>query len=252
MADSPVLKSGSVALVVGAGSGIGEAIAVSLAGRGCRVICAGRRLERLRRLAGRLGSGAHPLRLDVTDPESTATVIERLPEELRQIDILVNSAGHDIGGRRRFDLGQAQEWADIVDTNVNGVLRVCHAVIPRMLARGVGHVVNIGSVLGQQANAGGTAYVASKFAVRGFTDALRLDYRETELRITEIQPGMTRTELAQMRLRGDRDGGERYYDQAAQCLSADDVARTVVFALEQPPHVTIARLLVLPTREHAP
>ncbi len=251
MADSPVLKPGAVALVVGASSGIGEAVAVSLAGRGCRVICAGRRVERLSRLAGRLGSGAHPLRLDVTDPESTATVIERLPEDLRQIDILVNSAGHDIGGRRRFDLGQAQEWADIVDTNVNGLLRVCHAVIARMLARGVGHVVNIGSNAGLQGYAGGTAYAASKFAVRGFSDALRLDYRATDLRITEIQPGMTRTEFARMRLHGDQDGGERYYDQAAQCLAADDVARAVVFALEQPAHVTIARLLVLPTHEQS-
>ncbi len=251
MADSPVLKSGAVALVVGAGSGIGEAVAVSLAGRGCRVICAGRRVERLSRLAGRLGSGAHPFRLDVTDPESTASVIERLPEDARQIDILVNSAGHDIGGRRRFDLGQAQDWADIVDTNVTGLLRVCHAVIPRMLARGVGHVVNIGSNAGLHPYAGGTAYVASKFAVRGFSDALRLDYQDTELRITEIQPGMTRTEFAQMRLHGDQDGGERYYDQAAQCLAADDVARAVVFALEQPAHVTIARLLIMPTREHA-
>jgi NADP-dependent 3-hydroxy acid dehydrogenase YdfG len=249
MADSPVLKPGVVALVVGAGSGIGEAIAVSLAGRGCRVICAGRRVERLDGLAGRLGAGAYPLRLDVTDPESTASVVERLPEDLRQIDILVNSAGHDIGGRRRFDLGQAQEWADIVDTNVNGVIRVCHAVIPQMLARGVGHVVNIGSNSGLQGYAGGTAYVASKFAARGFSDALRLDYQDTDLRITEIQPGMTRTEFARMRFHGDKDRGDRYYDDAAQCLAADDVARAVVYALEQPAHVTIARLLLLPTRE---
>ncbi len=251
MMDSPVLKQGEVAMVVGAGSGIGEAVAVSLAGRGCRVICAGRRLARLDRLAGRLGAGACRLRLDVSDPYSAASVVERLPEALRQIDILVNSAGHDIGGRRRFDLGQAREWADIVDTNVNGVLRVCHAVIPQMLARGVGHVVNIGSNAGLQAYAGGTAYVASKFAVRGFSDALRLDYGDTDLRITEIQPGITRTEFAQIRQHGDQDGGKRYYDQAAQCLAADDVARAVVYALEQPPHVTIARLLVLPTHERA-
>ncbi len=249
MMDSPVLKPGAVALVVGAGSGIGEAVAVSLAGRGCRVICAGRRLARLDRLAGRLGAGACPLRLDVSDPESAASVVERLPEALRQIDILVNSAGHDIGGRRRFDLGQAQQWADIVDTNVNGVLRVCHAVIPQMLARGVGHVVNIGSNAGLQGYAGGTAYVASKFAVRGFSDALRLDYADTGLRITEIQPGITRTEFAGTRLNGDQDGGARHYDRAAQCLAADDVARAVIYALEQPAHVTIARLLVLPTRE---
>lgn len=247
MADRAVLRPGAVALVVGAGSGIGEAVAVALADRGCRLICAGRRVERLAEVVARLGAGAHALRLDVTEPESAKTVLERLPEDLRPIDILVNNAGHDIGGRRRFDLGQAQEWADILVTNVNGVLRVCHAVIPQMLARGVGHVVNIGSNAGVQAYAGGTAYVASKFAIRGFSEALRLDYGDTDLRVTEIQPGMTRTEFAQTRFHGDKDRGERYYDDAPGCLAAADVARAVMFALEQPAHVTVARLLVLPT-----
>jgi len=250
MADRAVLRPGAVALVVGASGGIGDAIAVALAERGCRVICAGRRAARLAELAARLGPGAHALRLDVTDPESAKTVLERLPEDLRRIDILVNNAGHDVGGRRRFDLGQAQEWADIIVTNVNGVLRVCHAVIPQMLAHGIGHVVNIGSNAGLHGYAGGTAYVASKFAVHGFSEALRLDYGATDLRITEIQPGLTRTEFARTRFHGDKDRGDRYYDEAPGCLAADDVARAVVFALEQPAHVTVAQLLLMPT--HGP
>ena len=111
MADQGILQAGAIALVTGAGSGIGAAVADQLAARGVRVICAGRRLERLNALVERLGPGACALQLDVADPRSTATLLERLPAELRAIDILVNSAGHDVGGRRRFDLGDLEEWA---------------------------------------------------------------------------------------------------------------------------------------------
>jgi NADP-dependent 3-hydroxy acid dehydrogenase YdfG len=249
MSDSPVLRTGAVGLVVGASSGVGAAVAEALAARGCRLICAGRRLERLRLLAERLGSGASALALDVTDPEATRTILDRLPVDLRQIDILVNCAGHDVGGRRRFDLGTPEEWAAIIETNLTGVIRVCHAIIPQMLGRGTGHVVNIGSVAGLQAYAGGAPYCASKFAITGLTDALRLDYKDTDLRVTDIQPGLTRTEFAQARFYGDAEKGSQYYDRAPGCLLPEDVARAVMFALEQPSRATVARLLLLPTRE---
>jgi NADP-dependent 3-hydroxy acid dehydrogenase YdfG len=249
MTESPVLRPGAVALVVGASSGIGEAIAEALGARGCRVICAGRRMERLQALVERLGDGAHALALDVAAPESARTVLDRLPQDLREIDILVNNAGHDPGGRRRLDLGEVDEWASIIETNVNGMIRVSHAVIPQMLDRGVGHVVSIGSSAGVQAYPGGAPYCASKFAVRGLSDAMRLDYRDTDLRVTDIQPGLTRTEFARVRLYGDEQGGSAYYGNAPSCLLPEDVARAVVFALEQPPHVMVARLLVVPTNE---
>ena len=131
-----------------------------------------------------LGAGAYALELDITDPASAAGLIERLPEDLRAIDILVACAGHDIGGRQRFDLGRVEDWAGIVETNVTGVIRVCHAVVPGMLARGRGHVVTLGSTAGLKIYPGGTIYNAAKFAVRAFTEALRADYRDTDLRIT--------------------------------------------------------------------
>jgi NADP-dependent 3-hydroxy acid dehydrogenase YdfG len=249
MSATAALRPGAVALVIGASSGIGEAVAEALAARGCRVICAGRRGDRLRALVRRLAGGAQALALDVTDAAATRGLLGRLPPELREIDILVNSAAHDIGGRRRFDEGRIEEWADIITTNVTGGLRACHAVIPQMLARGRGHLVNIGSNAGVEPYAGGTAYVASKFAVRGFTDALRADYADTDLRITEIQPGLTRTEFAQTRFYGDPESGARYYRQAPGTLLAADVARAVVFALEQPPHASITRIHMMPTRE---
>ncbi len=249
VAARPVLRPGAPALVTGASAGIGEAVAEALVERGCRVVCAARRLDRLEALARRLGSRCHPLALDVTDAAATAGLIERLPPELREIDILVNNAGHDIGGRRRFDQGDADDWARIIETNVSGMIRVAHAVIPGMVARGRGHVVNLGSIAGLNANPGGTAYNASKFAVHGFSGALRADFAGSGVRVTEILPGTARTEFASTRLHGDAAGGDAFYDGFDTVLTAADVARCVVFALEQPAHVVVSQLVVVPTSQ---
>ncbi|MEE8202807.1 MAG: SDR family oxidoreductase [Alphaproteobacteria bacterium] len=249
MADSPVLRPGALALVTGASAGIGETIAGALVERDCRVICAARRRDRLEALAGRLGPSCHPLVLDVTDADATAGLIERLPPELREIDILVNNAGHDAGGRRRFDEGAADEWAKIIETNVIGVIRVAHAVIPGMVARGRGHIVNLGSIAGLNVYPGGAAYNASKFAVRGFTGALRADFALSGVRVTEILPGTARTEFASARLHGDTAGADAFYDGFETLLAAEDVARCVVFALEQPAHVVVSQLVVVPTSQ---
>jgi NADP-dependent 3-hydroxy acid dehydrogenase YdfG len=249
MAEPGILRPGAVALITGASAGIGAATAEALAARGARVICASRTRARLDELVARLGGGAHALELDVTDPASTGSLIERLPEDLRAIDILVASAGHDVGGRMRFDLGAVEDWAAIVETNVTGMVRTCHAVLPGMAARGRGHVVTLGSNAGLRTYPGGTIYNASKFAVHGFTDALRADYRDGDIRITEILPGLTRTEFAARRLRGDEARGAAYYEGYPGALEAEDIARAIVYALEQPAHVTIAQMLVMPTRE---
>ncbi|MFQ5958606.1 MAG: SDR family oxidoreductase [Alphaproteobacteria bacterium] len=287
MAESPVLRPGALALVTGASAGIGAAIAEALVERDCRVVCAARRRDRLEALARRLGSNCHPLELDVTDADASAGLIERLPAELREIDILVNNAGHDIGGRRRFDLGQAENWASIIETNViglirvsqavipgmvargrrrfdeggadawariietnvTGMIRVAHAVIPGMVARGRGHVVNLGSIAGLNVYPGGAAYNASKFAVHGFTGALRADYALSGVRVTEILPGTARTEFASTRLHGDEAKAKAFYDSFDTVLTAADVARCVVFALEQPAHVVVSQLVVVPTSQ---
>lgn len=246
MAEESQPRQGSVALVTGAGGGIGAAVAEALAAIGCRVLCAGRRIDRLKVVASRLGAAAHPIELDVADERSVDGLFDRLPAALRDIDILVNNAGHDVGGRRRFDQGEMAEWHSIIETNVVGLVRVTHKVIAGMVARDRGHIVNLGSVAGVRGYAGGTLYAGSKFAVHGFSESLRRDYRNTGIRVTEILPGMVRTEFAANRWHGDETQAKKYYDEFGACLAPADVARSVVFALQQPAHVVIAQLMVVP------
>ncbi len=242
--DEPIMRPGAVALVTGASSGIGEAVARQLAERGCRVICAARRRESLERSVAALTTPGHVLELDVNDAASVASVAERLPPELREIEILINSAGHDIGGRVRFDEGEVEDWLQIVETNLNGVIRLCHALIPLMLSRGRGHVVNIGSRAGIHAMKTEAVYVASKFGMHGLTDALRLDYRDSGIRFSEVLPGSVRTQFAERRWGGDRAKAEAFYGALSGVLSSDDVARAVIFALEQPAHVNIGQIIM--------
>ena len=250
MASEAGFPAGSTALVTGAGSGIGEAIATVLASNDCRVICAGRRMDKLSDLSSRLGSSAHPLALDVTDASSVESLSSRLPEDWRSIDILVNNAGHDTGGRRRFDEGSAAEWASIIETNVIGLIRTTHAVIPGMIARDHGHIVNIGSIAGLSPYATGSIYSGSKHAVHGFSESLRLDFAGTGIRVTEILPGLVRTDFAFTRWH-DRTRADSFYDDFGDCLSPQDVARSVLFALEQPPHVVISQLVVVPSAQRS-
>lgn len=245
--DGGILRDGTIALITGAGSGIGEATAKRLADAGARVICAGRDRGKLDAVVAQLGGRGLALVLDVTDPAATRNLVADLPPKWREIDILINNAGHDVGGRQRFDQGDADEYAAVIETNVTGMIRVTHAVIQGMIARDRGHVVNLGSLAGLRVARHGGIYNTSKFAVRAFTEALRIDFAETELRITEILPGLTRTGFAAARLRGDQEGGRAYYDGFPQTMVPDDIARSIMFALEQPPHVDIAQLLVIPT-----
>jgi NADP-dependent 3-hydroxy acid dehydrogenase YdfG len=243
------LQPGAIALVTGASSGIGAATAGLLAARGARVICVGRNRARLAEIVERLGDRGHALELDITDAAATADLLQRLPEALRPIDILINNAGHDLGGRRRFDQGDVEEWASIIDANVTGMIRVTHAVVPGMLARGRGQIVNLGSTAGLQVYRHGSIYNASKFGVHALTEGLRKDYADTDLRVTEILPGLTRTGFAAARLHGDEAKGAAYYDQFPAAIAPEDVARTILFALDQPPHVTITQLVVMPTKQ---
>ena len=242
------LPAGRTALVTGASSGIGESIATTLVGSGYRVICAGRSGDKLAALSASLGSVAQPLELDVSDASSVGSLLTRLPEDWRGIDILVNSAGHDEGGRRRFDEGSAAQWSSIIETNVTGLIRTTHAVIPGMIARDYGHIVNIGSIAGISPYATGSIYSASKHAVHGFSESLRLDFAATGIRVTEILPGMVRTNFALNRW-GDAARADGFYDDFGVCLTPQDIARTVEFALEQPRHVVIAQLVVVPSAQ---
>jgi 3-hydroxy acid dehydrogenase/malonic semialdehyde reductase len=239
------VETAGLALVSGASSGIGEAICRQLVAGGYRVVALARNEAKLARLADELGEDCHVLALDINDAEAVAGVCDLLPAGFREIDVLVNNAGHDTGGRRLFEEGSAEQWCDIIETNVQGTIRLTHALVDGMLARGRGHIVNMGSIAGLKPYATGSAYVASKYAVHGLSDTLRLDFAGRGLRVTEIMPGLVRTGFAEQRL-GDTDKAREFYDSFEQCLDADDVARTVLFALQQPPHVEIAQLVVLP------
>ena len=237
--------SATVALVTGAGGGIGEQIARCLARDGLRVVCTGRTEKTLTAVADSIGESAHPLLLDVTDDDSVSTLLNRLPPDLRDIDVLVNNAGHDAGGKRRLEEGTMAEWESIITTNLTGLVRVTRAVLPGMLGRDRGHVINIGSISGVVPVSGETLYCASKYGVHGFTETLRVDYADTKLRITEIMPGMVRTNFAATRF-DDPSAGERYYADFGECLRPEDVAETVAFAVSLPAHVVITQLAVAP------
>ena len=200
MTDDPILKPGAVALVTGASAGFGAAIAEVLIAKGCRVICTARRGDRLEALATRLGPDCHPLTLDVTDGRATAGLCESLPEDLREIDILVNNAGHDVGGRRRFEDGAVEDWAAIIETNVIGLIRVSHAVTTGMAARDRGHIINLGSIAGIGAFPEGSVYSASKHAVHGLSNSLRLDFAGSGIRVTEILPGTAKNRIRALAL----------------------------------------------------
>ena len=234
-----------VVLVTGASGGIGQAICRLLVNNGHRVVASARSLVKLESLADELGDALQPMSLDVTNPEAVANLEAALPQGCDKIDVLINNAGHDTGGRRRFDEGSAEQWCDIVETNVQGMIRVTHALIGGMLERGRGHVINLGSIAGLKPYATGTAYVTSKYAVHGFSDSLRLDYAGRGIRVTEIMPGLVRSGFAGQRL-GDAQQAEDFYDSFEQCLQPEDVAQTVLYALQQPKHVEIAQLVVLP------
>ena len=238
--------SGKTVLVTGASAGIGQATASALISAGARVICSARRLARLNSLVSNLGANAIALELDVCDAASVNSLHSRLPNQWREIDILINNAGHDAGGRRPFHLGSIDEWSAIIETNVMGLVRVTRKVIENMVSRNCGHIVNIGSIAGIQPYATGTIYSGSKHAVHGFSESLRLDYAGTGIRVTEILPGMVRTDFAMTRWNDDVKAAA-FYDKTEQCLTPEDIAQTVVFALEQPPHVVLSQMVVLPS-----
>lgn len=235
------------AFVTGAASGIGRQIAISLARAGCRVVLADRHEAVAAALGDELGGSAVPFGLDITDGPAVAACLDRLPPELREIDILVNNAGHDIGGRVRFDLGSADDWSAIVETNLIGLMRVTRAILPGMIARGRGDIVNISSISAIRMVPEQAPYSASKAGVHMLSDIVRGELAETPLRVIEIMPGLTRTNIVASRLRGDDDAARRYFERFGMALDPEDVARCVMFALEQPPHVQIAQMFVLPT-----
>lgn len=241
------MEAGRIAFVTGAASGIGLAICRSLHAAGCRLVLADRQADRLEALAKEFGGTAHPLVLDVNDGPAVASCVDGLPPEFQAIDILVNNAGHDIGGRTRFDAGTADDWAAIVETNLIGLMRVTRAVMPGMIERGRGDIVNMSSISAIRLVPDQAPYSASKAGIHMLSDIIRGELAETPLRVIEIMPGLTRTNIVATRHRGDEQAAQEYFERFGMALDPEDVARCAMFALSQPSHVQVAQMFVVPT-----
>ncbi len=234
-----------VVLVTGASSGIGLACAEAFARAGARLLLAARRTDRLEALAARLDTDVAVLPLDVRDRAAVDTAIAGLDPGWAAIDVLVNNAGLAAGFAPLPD-GDPDDWDRMLDTNVRGLLAVTRAVVPGMIARGRGHVVNLGSIAGHETYPNGAVYCATKAAVDRITPGLRLDLLGTGVRVSTVDPGMVETEFSVVRFRGDADRADRVY-QGMTPLTADDVAETIVWIADRPAHVQVAEVILLPT-----
>lgn len=238
-----------IALVTGASSGIGDACARICAKNGARLILNARRKERLDALAKDLkdefGAASLVLPFDVRSLDQVKNAIERLPTEWAPIDVLINNAGL-ARGSDKLQEGQIGDWDEMIDSNVKGLLYVTRLVVPGMVKRGKGHVVNIASVAGLQAYPKGSVYCASKAAVRFISDGLRQDLLGTPIRVTTISPGLVETEFSQVRFHGDLERAKEPY-RGMTPLTAEDVADAILYALTRPPHVNVSEMVLFPT-----
>lgn len=235
-----------VVFITGASSGIGAACAEAFASLGARLLLAARRRDRLEGNKEKLfqaGAPAlHLLELDVRDRDKVARLIAQLPNEWRPIEVLVNNAGLSRGLDKLYE-GAIEDWEEMIDTNVKGLLYVTRAVVPGMVARASGHVVNLGSTAGEITYPNGAVYCATKAAERAINDGLREDVLGTPIRVTSIDPGMVETEFSEVRFHGNKERADRVY-QGLTPLTAEDVADAIVWAVTRPKHVNIARMVI--------
>ncbi|WP_436515481.1 SDR family NAD(P)-dependent oxidoreductase [Ekhidna sp. To15] len=233
-----------IALITGATSGIGEA-AARLLSKNYRLIICGRRIERLEKLKKELESECQILSFDVKDKKAVFEAFESLPKEWQVIDALINNAGNAHG----LDLiqdGNTDDWDAMMDINVKGLLYMSKAVIPGMVERKKGHIINISSIAGLEVYTRGNVYCASKHAVDALTKGMRMDLNEHCIKVSSIDPGLVETEFSEVRFKGDSAKASKVYENYTP-LKAIDVAETIEFVLNRPPHVTIGDLLILPT-----
>ena len=224
---------GKSAVVTGASSGIGAATALALAGEGARVVGGARRVERIQ-------APLTALELDVTDPDSCERFVKAATEELTGVDILINAAGLALG-RDVFDESTEADERTVLETNVNGLIRMTRLVLPHI--RDDGHIVNIGSIAGRQAYEKAAVYVASKFAVRGFTYALREDLLGRPIHITTVDAGLVESEFSRVRFRGDAETARKVYE-GVEPMTPEDVAGCILFAVSRPPHMNVDEIVI--------
>lgn len=239
-----------IALITGATSGIGESCAHKFAQAGYNLIVTARRsdlLASLKRKLERQGVEVLPLVFDVRDRKAAHDAIAGLPQEWAEVDVLVNNAGLARGLEPEYE-GNMDDWDEMIDTNIRGLLTMTRLIVPAMVARNHGHIINIGSVAGDAAYAGGNVYCATKSAVKSISDGLRIDVAHTKVRVTTIKPGLVETNFSRVRFHGNEDRADKVY-QGIKPLTGDDVADVVLYAVQAPEHVQIAEVLVLATHQ---
>lgn len=239
-----------VVMVTGATSGIGEACAKKFAQGGYNVIITGRRKEKLDALKKELeGMGAEVLAMqfDVREREAARKAVEFLKDKWAKIDVLINNAGLALGLDKEYE-GDFDDWDTMIDTNIKGLLNMTRFVVPAMVERNEGHIINIGSVAGDAAYANGNVYCATKAAVKTITDGLRIDVAESNVRVTNLKPGLVQTNFSNVRFHGDDARADNVY-KGVKPLTGDDIADVAFYAASAPAHVQIAEVLVLATHQ---
>lgn len=240
-----------IVFITGASSGIGASCARTFARQNTKLILCARRKELLETLAHDIQKETevpiYTMQLDVRDNSAVESAIDSLPREWKEIDILINNAGLSRGLDKLHE-GKIEDWEEMIDTNVKGVLYVSRAIIPLMVARAKGHIINIGSIAGQEVYPFGNVYCASKHALDAITKGTRMDLADTPLRVSTIDPGLVETEFSLVRYRGDRARAKKVY-AAIDALSPDDVADAVVFAATRRPDVSINQIVIMPTAQ---
>ena len=237
-------------LITGATSGIGLGCARKFAANGDRLILTGRneeKLEQIRQELAAQGTEVLVLAFDVRNREAATAAIEGLPDEWASVDVLVNNAGLALGLEPAYE-GCVDDWETMIDTNIKGLLLMTRLVVPKMVARNSGHIINIGSVAGDAAYAGGNVYCATKAAVKAITDGLRIDVAHTALRVTNLKPGLVETNFSNVRFHGDEGRAATVY-KGIKPLTGDDIADVAVYAANAPEHVQIAEVLILATHQ---
>jgi len=235
---------GKIVFVTGASSGIGRSTALAFAAEGSRLLLAARRASKLAEVASaaleRGAPSVYSIDLDVRDHRAVQNAIDSLPEEWAAIDILVNNAGLSRGLEKLY-MGRIEDWEEMIDTNVKGLLYVTRAVVPGMVVRGRGHVISLGSTAGELAYPGGAVYCGTKAAERYINDGLRQDLLGTPVRVTSVDPGMVETDFSLVRFRGDHERAAKVY-KGVKPLTPEDVAEVIVWTASRPGHVNIARV----------
>lgn len=240
-------------LITGASSGIGAACAEQLAAQGARLILLARRAENLNALATRLRNvykiEVHPIAVDVTNHHAVKQMLVNLPDEWRAVDILINNAGL-AAGLEKFQQADIHDWEAMIDTNIKGLLYMTRYVLPGMISRNQGHIVNIGSVAGHQTYVGGSVYCATKAAVNRINQGLRMDVNGYAIRVTSIDPGMVESEFSLVRFKGDMNRAKQVY-QGMTPLRPADIADAILYCLTRPAHVNISDMILYPTDQGA-